>query len=333
MNKIVILFTVFSLFTLSSYSQKVGGVKNINVKYTPGAGDISSLIKAYEVLPLDANPEANVKNPCRVIFTDSLILIMDGTQNKIMILNRKGKFINAIAKKGRGPGEYNYIDDFFFNSVDRVVNIVERDKIKSYNIKGEFVKEVSLGFNPMRISFLNSDSYIIEKGIPVDNPEYDYYIRLTNKSFKTKSSRLPLKQLTGTGFGIEGQIYRTIVTGKNAYFFSYTGDTVYHINNERILPAFAINYDKKTTIIRDGTNNPKVDETYRYLSYFELQELNMLFYTFRKENFCHVFNPGNLSAKTYKTPFVLKGVADGKGVLLTNSISLGKLIELFDPGK
>jgi len=333
MNKIASLLTFFTFFALSSFSQNAGGVKSIDVKYTPEAGDISALIKSYEILPLDARLEAYVKNPCREIFSDSLILIMDGTLNKIVIFNSRGKFINSISKKGRGPQEYNFINDFFFDSADRVVSVVDRDKIKSYNLKGEFIKELTLGYNPNRISFLAPNSYIFEKVIPSDNPESDFYIRLTNKDFKTKSARLLLKPLTGPGFGVEGQIYRTFVNGKNGYFFSYFGDTVYHINNDKIRPTYAFNYDKKTTIVTDGTLNPKVDETYRYLSYFELQELNMLFYTFRKEHFCLVFNPKSTSAKTYKTPFVLRDVVDGKGIILTNSLSIGKLIEMFDPGK
>ncbi|MHC1780195.1 MAG: 6-bladed beta-propeller [Bacteroidales bacterium] len=333
MKKIASLLTLFAFFTISCFSQNAGGVKNINVKYTPGASDISALIKSYEILQLDAKPEAYVKNPCREIFSDSLIFIMDGSQNKIMIFNSKGKFINSISKKGRGPQEYNFITDFFFNSVDRVVSVVDRDKIKCYNLEGEFIKEISLEFNPSRITFLPPGSYIVEKGVPSNHPDSDYYIRLTNKDFKTKSARLPLKPLTGPGFGVEGQIYRTLVNGKYGYFFSYFGDTVYHINNEQIRPAYTFNYDKKTTIVTDGTFNPEVDKTYRYLSYFELQELNMLFYTFRKEHFCLVFNPTSLSARTYKTPLVLRDVVDGKGILLTNSLSIGKLIEMIDPGK
>lgn len=333
MNKIGSLLTLFTFFTLSCFSQNAVGVKNINVKYTPGAGELSALIKSYEILPLDAKPEAYVKNPCREIFSDSLILIMDGSQNKVMIFNSKGRFINSISKKGRGPQEYNYITDFFFNSASRVVSVVDRDKIKCYNIKGEFIKEVSLEFNPNRITFLPPDSHIVEKVVPTDHPESDYYIRLTNKDFRTQSARLQLKPLTGPGFGVEGQIYRTLVNGKTGYFFSYFGDTVYHINNEQIRPAYTFNYDKKTTIVTDGTLNPKVDETYRYLNYFELQELNMLFYTFREEHFCLVFNPKSSSVKTYKTTFVLRDVVDGKGIILTNSLSVGKLIEKIDPVK
>ncbi len=332
MNKIISLLTLFTFFTIYSFSQNAGGVKSINVKYTPGASDISALIKNYEILPLDAKSEAYVKNPCREIFTDSLILIMDGTQNKIVIFNSRGKFLNSISKKGRGPQEYNFITDFFYDSPNRVVSVVDRDKIKSYNLEGEFIREVSLSFNPNRITYLPPDSYIVEKVVPSDHPESDYYIRLTYKNFKTKSARLQLKPLTGPGFGVEGQIYRTLVNGKGGYFFSYFGDTVYHINNGQIRPAYTFNYDKKTTIVTEGIFNPEVDKTYRYLSYFELSNINLLFYSFKNESYCMVINPTTVTAKSFKTPFVLRDVVDGKGIILTNSLSIGKLIEMIDPG-
>jgi len=181
--------------------------------------------------------------------------------------------------------------------------------------------------------FLPPASQIVEKVVPSDHLESDYYIRLTNNNFKTKSARLPLKPLTGPGFGVEGQIYRTLVNGKSAYFFSYFGDTVYHINSERIRPAYAFKYDKKTTIVTDGTFNPEVDETYRYLSYFELPGLNLLFIDSRMNNTVwHSTLRVNLQ-KHLKTPFVLRDVVNGNGILLANSLSIGKLIEVFDPGR
>ncbi|MDP3445263.1 MAG: 6-bladed beta-propeller [Ignavibacteria bacterium] len=330
MSKIAILLGVFAFIAISGFSQNSETVKMINVKYTPGAGDISAIIKSYEILPLDANPEAYVKNPCREIFADSLILIMDGMLNKIVIFNANGKYLNSISRKGRGPQEYNFINDFFFNPADKTVSVVDRDKILSYNLKGEFIKESSLEFNPYRVTFLPPGSLIVEKVIPSNHPVSDYYIRLTNKDFKTKATILPLKPLTGPGFGVEGQVYRTHVKGKSAYFFSYFGDTIYHINSERIRPAYVFKYDKKATVATDGTFNPNVNETYRYLSYFELSGLNMLFYTFKNEHYSLVFNPQTTSAKTYKTPFVLRDAVDGKGYILTNSLSIGKLIDMFD---
>jgi hypothetical protein len=309
-------------------------VKNIHVTSSPVAGELSSLIESYEVIPLDNNPSAYIRNPAREIFTDSLILILDGDK-KIVVFDRYGKYLNSISKQGRGPTEYLFINDFSYNASDRLVSILDKDRIKKFNLNGDFINETRLGFNPSRITNLSPDLYIIEKKIPSGDSISDYYIRLVNEDLTTISARLPIKPLGGPGFGTEGQNVRTIINGDHAFFFSYFADTVYHIDNKSIRPVYSFNYDKKIIAVTNGTGEYDfdTDQAYRYLSYFEFEDLNLLFYLFRNNAYCLAFNASTSISKLYNTTFIIRNVADGKGILLIDSMTLGRLIEGFDPDK
>jgi hypothetical protein len=334
MTRFLFLITFLTIVSISCDSSKNELVKNIQVTNSPVVGELSSLIESYEIIPLDSNPSAYIKYPAREIFTDSLILILDGDK-KIVVFNKYGKFLSSISKQGRGPNEYLFINDFSYNTSDRLVSILDKDKIKRFNLKGDYINETRLGFNPSRITNLSPDLYIIEKKIPTGDSISDYYIRLVNEELTTISARLPIKPLGGPGFGTEGQNVRTIINGDHAFFFSYFADTVYHVDNNSIRPAYSFNYDKKVIAVTNGTGEYDFDpdQAYRYLSYFEFEDLNLLFYLFRNNAFCLAFNASNSITKLYNTSFIIRNVADGKGILIVDSMSLSKLIEGFDPDK
>lgn len=329
--KVIISLT---FLTLACNSPENELVKKIHVTDSPVVGELSSLIKSYEIIPLDNNLIAYIQSPAREIFTDSLILIMDGDK-KIIIFNRSGKYINSISKQGKGPNEYLFINDFFYNASDGLVSIIDNDKIKRFNLKGDFINETNIGFKTGRITKLSLDLYIIENSLPSGDSTTDYHIRLVNEDFITKFSRMPIKPLRCPGFGTEGQNYRTLINGNHAYFFSYFGDTVYHIDHRSIRPVYSFDYDKKIITVTEGTGEYDIDpdQAYRYLSYFELTDLNLLFYIFKKNIYCLAFNASNSNSRLYNTSFIFRDVVDGKGILLLNSMMLGDVIEKLDPDK
>lgn len=327
---IILAFSSLAFYTIDKENVKV-----IRVTSSSAAGELSSLIKSYEIIPLDDNPEAYIKNPLREIFSDSLILIHDGFAQKIVIFNKSGKYINSISKKGRAPNEYLYITDFSFNPTDRLVSVIDRDKIKRYNLNGEFLDETKVAFQLGKMTKISPDLTILEKVIPSEDQSSNFYIRLIDQNFKTIDARFPIKPLNGPGFGTEGQNFRTIINGDHAFFFSFFGDTVYHIDQKAIKPVYSFNYDKKIITVTNGTGqyDTDPDQALRYLSFFEIKDLNLLFYTFKKKGYCFAFNSTNTKSRLYESSFSIRDVFEGKGIILYDSMYLGKLIEKIDPAK
>ena len=327
---------IIVLFIAScSHPQTDGLVREINVIDPPASENLSSLIESYEIIQLDRIPDAYIAYPGRAIYTDSLILIKNESNQNIVIFDNHGKYINAIAKRGRGPKEYLYITDFTFNAGDKTVSIYDNVKVKKYSLDGEYISESNLGFNPKNVIKLGQDYSIIEKTMPSGDSISDFYVRLVNGNLETIDARCPLKPLSGPGFGIEGQIYRTSINGDHAYFFSYTGDTVYYIDHNSIKPAFAFKYKRDIITITNGTREYDVDpsEALRQLNYFETGDLNLLFYYFKNEAYCFAFNTSNSNSQLFRSSFIIGNIYDDHAKILMDAYSLEEFIGSIDPEK
>jgi len=332
--QITVIFILLNVLTCC-HPEKNVLIREINVIDPPTSENLSSLIDSYEIIQLDRIPDAYIANPGRTFYTDSLILIKNGSNQNIVIFDNNGKYLNSIDKRGRGPNEYLYITDFTFNTDDKTVSIYDNDKLKKYNLDGEYISEYNLGFRPSKVTELDTKYSIIEKVMPSGDSISDFYIRLVNDDFKTIVARNPLKPLSGPGFGTEGQNFRTSLNGDHAYFFSYTGDTVYHINHNSIKPVIAFKFKRNIITITNGTGEYDVDpnEALRYLSFFEIGDLNLLFYNFKNEDYCFAFNSSNSNSKLYRSNFGVSNVYDKRANILIDAFYLEEFIEKNDPEK
>ena len=83
-------------------------------------------------------------------FSDSLILAKD--LNKCLLYDYKGNLISQIGNKGRGPGEYNYVNNAFV-SIDANIYIQGLYDLFLYNINGEYLRK-------QKNFFLFDDNYV-----------------------------------------------------------------------------------------------------------------------------------------------------------------------------
>ncbi len=323
------------LFMTCCRPETNGLVREITVIDPPTSEKLSSLIDSYEIIQLDGTPNAYIGNPGRSIYTDSLILVKNESNQNIVIFENNGKYLNSIDKRGRGPKEYLYITDFTFNADDKTVSIYDNEKLKKYNLDGEYISEYNLGFRPSKVTKFDTKYSIIEKVMPSGDSISDFNIRLVNDDFKTIVARNPLKPLSDPGFGTEGQNFRTSLNGDHAYFFSYTGDTVYHINHNSIKPVIAFKFKRNIITITNGTGEYDVDpnEALRYLSFFEIGDLNLLFYNFKNEGYCFAFNSSNSNSKLYRSNLGIRDVYDNRANILFDALYIEEFIESIDPEK
>lgn len=336
MSTKLISLSIVILSTLHSCNPNQNAtVKEINIPAPTTSEALSTLIDSYIIIPLDRKPEAYIANAARTIYTDSLILIKNESNQSILIFKNEGTFLNSISKRGRGPREYIYISDFTYDPTDKVITIYDGEKAKMYSLNGEFISESNLGFRAGKTVRLDGEHTILEKVIPSGDTLSDYYIRVVNEAFNTTAARCPIKPLSGPGFGVEGQTNRTMLNGDHAYFFSYFGDTVYHINKSSITPAFAFDYKKDIITIHNGSGVYDVDpeNSLRYLSYFETGDLNLLFFKYQNKGYCFAFNSSNNNSRLYNSNFIIRDSYKNHGYILTDAGNIIQFTESADPLK
>ncbi len=81
----------------------------------------------------------------KVLVTDNAIYINSLFGSSILKFNLEGKFLTQIGKKGHGPDEYLFINDFSIDVKNNRIAILSllQDKIFLYTTNGEFLKTIS----------------------------------------------------------------------------------------------------------------------------------------------------------------------------------------------
>jgi len=312
--------------------------KNLLKEYTISTDNLTdslhSSIKSYSILKLDNQSDAYFKFVTRFIISDQYLLFKDESKQSIIIYDKTGKYINSITKKCRGPGEYLYISDFMFDEKTKEITICDRDKLKKYSFVGDFISEQRFETEISRITGMKSGNLVAEKGLPSDNPQTDYHLKVLNSTLEVVDKRLPIIPTGGPGFGIEGQTYRTALNKDYAYFFSYSGDTIYHISNSKIEAVYLLKYDRDIITTNDGTGTYKSDpeESYRQLSYYELGDISLLTFNYKNKGYCFSFNQLSGQTKCFYKIFPVHGAYNNQLVIVANSMSLNEIIKRIDPG-
>lgn len=318
--------------------EKQTPIREISISVNNNTEDYSSLIESYEVIPLDNNPEAYFTSSQHALLDEKIWLFCNPNDAKVIVLDNNGKFLNTIGQKGRGPGEITYIYDFNYDPGDNSVTIYERAKAKKFLIDGSFVEERDLGFIPAKITRLGDNNFIIEKQIPQGDTLTDYELRLTDKDFKTIDTRLPQKKIESIGASLYGQSSRCQVNKDYAYYFSLSGDTIFHIKDGKIYPAFLLSYDKEIFIqqiltqANPGTGSQEQKDRYEQLYYFENDENCLIFFQNRGVSYCQIWNSESNSSRLFRNAIVPASINDNQLAFIRNSFSLEKLItEKIDP--
>lgn len=330
--------TVILLTILINYSCKENSktyLKQYSININNVADSLQSVVKSYTVLRLDNQPEAYFGFVTKFILTDQYLLFKNESKQSIIIYDKSGKYINSISKKGRGPGEYLYISDFLFDQKTKEITICDNDRLKKYSFKGEFISEQKFDSEIFKVTKMKNGNFVATKVLPTVSSQTNYYIRVLNDKLEVIDKRLPIIPSGGHGFSVEGQSYRTALNNDYAYFFSYTGDTIYHISDINIKPAYLLKYDRDVIITNDGAGTYKSDPnaSYRQLSYYEIGDLSLLFFSFRNQGYCFSFNHLTGQSKSYFSRFPVQGVYNNQLVMVTNSMYLKKTIERIDPEK
>lgn len=77
----------------------------------------------------------------KIEFFEDRLFILDEKSAAIYIFNRTGQFIRKICNKGRGPGEYLYLNDFSIDRANGLIVVGANFKIQYYDLDGNFISE------------------------------------------------------------------------------------------------------------------------------------------------------------------------------------------------
>lgn len=209
---------------------KIGLDKKIKAPY------LSEVLKEFYCIPLETNDESIMGDIDKIIIKNQKIYILDSKKTKsLFVFDLRGKFLNKICRKGRGPGEYIQIKDFQVMENDEIIIYGAAPyKLMRFNKQGRFIKEKKIenifarGFhvhNKNVILFTDGEISSINKS------DLDYYLvtidsthqKIISRNFKMDSRKRLID--------MHRSLDNLISCNGELYYIPTFEDTVYKIEN------------------------------------------------------------------------------------------------------
>ncbi|MCX6225023.1 MAG: 6-bladed beta-propeller [Bacteroidia bacterium] len=221
----------------------------------------SNHIKIEKLVRLENHPEALMGIISRIECIDNLIFILKQDQSQeLLVFSEKGKYLRKICNKGKGPGEAASLDNFFVDSIQKWVYLVDDgNKVMIKDYEGGLISEFKCPKGASSIVKLDQNTLILAG-------EWDYQIYLTDN--KGKVGKQFMKHDRQFQFGIG---FPMIKAGEGALFFRTMDDTLYLINKDTIKPRYLIDFGEKALTRKQYLQFPansmghrKIDPQYMY---------------------------------------------------------------------
>lgn len=123
---------------------------------------MSTLFDNLSYVVLDDEKDISLlKSVDKMEVCDSLMFLLDKTNNKLHCFDLEGIYLNTIGCVGNGPGEYVKISDFAIDHADHTIVILDRNsrKIVVYSLDGNFINSHAIGMMAESVSAYG-DKYV-----------------------------------------------------------------------------------------------------------------------------------------------------------------------------
>lgn len=263
--------------------------------------DIIRNVNVSDVIELDSFVVLETKNESlfgrvgKVVVTDDRIYVMDDWDiDVVLCFNRKGRFINIFNKTGKGPDEYDNLDDFDAN--DGLVAVKAGNRFFKLDKDLNLIESIAIPWETStptggKVLLLDNNNVLFQ----MQYLKYRYYY------FDMKANKMIGQISLNQGVGdchinlalsltSDGKILSTLMRS----------DTIYQLTEDTLLPykvvdfEFALSVDQQKQLVEIGFMEKKPFSTIKYMkevsSYCELETFITFEYIYNQRNHHYMFN-------------------------------------------
>ncbi len=235
---------IIAVTSFSCSKQTGSDLKTINVPEHEGTElSISEIAGDIQYIPLAT--DSSLAYIMKVIYSEGVYFVKDN-KSKFLRFDEKGRLLNQIGRRGKGPGEYLYVSDFVIHPVTRNIFVSggKPDQILVYSTEGKFLKSItltkkyvsSLGIsNGSLLLFYFEGGQHIEKNMELIDTEGNILKSFTNK-YKFERGRAML--------GFIGECLMYPFEGK-LHFKEIFSDTLFYMDRLEMVPEIILNSGEK----------------------------------------------------------------------------------------
>jgi hypothetical protein len=241
---------------------------------------LSQIASDVKYIPLETNKECMISASARYHFTEDFIFVQE--MDHVLKFSLNGKFLKKIGNPGRGPGEIIRITSMSVLPEKRLIALYElgRRKMSYYSFDGMLIKTINVPWSYRDIRVMNDGNFFVhDQGL--DKSE-KYTFLLTKESGDTLSVVKNYKTWTKTSgpYRITDFLFEPFYSyQKKGFFKTLYNDTIYTIENDKIVPSFFINLGKyklpeEKILERIPESFASVRKTYSTFCYASVFEAN-----------------------------------------------------------
>jgi hypothetical protein len=166
------------------------------------------------------------------------------TLDKIYCFSDQGNFLFKLDKKGRGPGEYNFIHDFDITADNKILAVLNRSEVLLYNISNNglhFRNKITCSESADKINFINLNYDIL---VQYDNSTGQKMLSkelLNINGDKLKAWPNAMKFALKDGIMVYSDCENiSYLNNNNLFVKEKMNDTIFCLNSSNILEPFLV---------------------------------------------------------------------------------------------
>lgn len=316
MKKIQILAISFTV--LISCTSKDKNIENsINIIELANNNEteleLSKICSDVKFVRLNTEKDHLIGRVDKLIMSQGRFYILDKISKSIIVFDTTGKYKTKISNIGRGPGEYADIGDFTVNTYNNSIDIYDRStqSILIFDLNGTLIEILNLGIRLKYFEVIDKNKYLIftnKLTKPEDSKmEFANNILIINKNGRVHGKYFPYNVKSSSRTLYNEQ---TLLRFNNNLFVNLMfHDTIYTIENNKLLPYYYINYGKNRlpNEFRAIDNLEGLDKllgtNYSLFINFLCETKNLLFMTYLQGNRQHyaIYNKNNYTTNMFST--------------------------------
>jgi len=238
------------------------------IKIPTGISDsalpLDKIITNVKYIPLETSEHCLVGKIDQLFILKDRIIVVDKMKAEgIYIFDKSGKFIRAIAAKGKGPGEFNTIRDVCVNENAGEILLFDdySDKVNIYTTDGRFSSYKRVSYYFREFALLKDSTFIsyCKEGIN----EHISSIAKFNLIGSENLQRIVSKSFASSARYIKNKIENSEVlvrTGETVLYSPTFSDTVYEVSSlNQITAKYYLNMGEQN-VLRHTTENTSSKE-------------------------------------------------------------------------
>ncbi|MCL3782225.1 6-bladed beta-propeller [Prolixibacteraceae bacterium JC049] len=198
----------------------------------------SQIATEVKFIPLETKKASLFSRIFDFRLTDSTIGISDMTSLKLF--DHKGKFLCQIGKRGKGPGEYNYIFNFEFKQDSIYLTSTTKRLMAKHTIGGKFIKEIKFKNREELVNFrINKDNQTVwyDRG--------DGYVAFFNEKME-EQAKFRYEDASRHVYSISTSFLSYMPSSDSLILLNnYINDTIFHVTPAGKKPAFIFDMKEK----------------------------------------------------------------------------------------